>query len=614
MKIDFTKYRLQHIPLLGLLVLLAGVLVADHTLADHLSSSFRFYLYGGGVLFALTVLAAKVNGFRFNWGDAACLLFVFYLLVQYWLKDSTATSKLLELVFLSVLYLAFRLFFSAQAWNLPVGNILLSLLGTVIAVWGLLQLYGYSLSQHSMFPLTGPFFNPGPFAGFLAVIFPLALYNAFQYYATIKEVDSWKSLQQLVGSAKGLHLVAFALSVLCCMCILLVLPAARSRAAWIAAGGGGLLIALVYHWSFLQQAVQAWSVRFRLIVGLVLFFLFVCGSIFLYGFKKDSADGRGLIWKVSTDMVRQYPLWGTGAGTFAGAYGQAQISYFTQGVATVQEQRVAGNPDYAFNEYIQLAVELGLVGLLLFLVVLLASIGQASVQWKENVGLLGCLLSFLLFAAFSYPFSVLPFGLVFTYLLAALNTRCPQAEQKPNASPVLVWSMKLIVVGTLLGLLPYQHKVFQAYETWKKCSFGTAMQRRACFKSIYPELKDQAKFLFEYGQTLSQQGQYVESNTVLQQGLLFSCDPMFHNVMGKNYQSLKDYAAAEAAFQNACHMVPERLYPYYLLARLYKESGRWNKALEMARHVVGKEPKVNSTAVREMKNEMKQLLKDHATF
>ena len=34
-------------------------------------------------------------------------------------------------------------------------------------LWGLLQVYGYEPSKHSLYALTGSFYNPGPYSGFL---------------------------------------------------------------------------------------------------------------------------------------------------------------------------------------------------------------------------------------------------------------------------------------------------------------------------------------------------------------------------------------------------------------------------------------------------------------
>ena len=54
---------------------------------------------------------------------------------------------------------------------------LLMAAGMLEAVWGLLQMYGYEPSNHSLYALTGSFYNPGPYSGFLAMCLPLALHE-----------------------------------------------------------------------------------------------------------------------------------------------------------------------------------------------------------------------------------------------------------------------------------------------------------------------------------------------------------------------------------------------------------------------------------------------------
>ena len=99
----------------------------------------------------------------------------------------------------------------------------------------------------------------------------------------------------------------------------------------------------------------------------------------------------------------------------------------------------------------------------------------------------------------------------------------------------------------------------------------------------------------------------VVVNRVLQQGMKISCDPAFYNLTGINYQLMKDYAAAETCFRKAADMVPNRLYPYYLLAKLYLETGLYDQACNMAKTVQTKEPKVDSQAVVEIREEMKKI-------
>ena len=130
------------------------------------------------------------------------------------------------------------------------------------------------------------------------------------------------------------------------------------------------------------------------------------------------------------------------------------------------------------------------------------------------------------------------------------------------------------------------------------------------YAPVYPFLSDQITFLFEYAQSLSRLEQVAESNEVLEKAIRISCDPMLYNVMGKNYQALKDYDRAEACFKKAGHIVPNRIYPYYLLALMYQEFGQTENAKSMARLVLSKDPKVDSSAVKEMKEKMKRLLSE----
>ena len=81
------------------------------------------------------------------------------------------------------------------------------------------------------------------------------------------------------------------------------------------------------------------------------------------------------------------------------------------------------------------------------------------------------------------------------------------------------------------------------------------------YRDLYPFLKDQPKFLFEYGQCLSKTGQYEEGIRILTEGTRLSADPMFYNIMGKDAEALKHFGQAEACFKQASYMVPHRLYP-----------------------------------------------------
>ena len=128
------------------------------------------------------------------------------------------------------------------------------------------------------------------------------------------------------------------------------------------------------------------------------------------------------------------------------------------------------------------------------------------------------------------------------------------------------------------------------------------------YREIYPLLSDQIQFLFEYGRSLSQLEQPEKSNEVLLHAMQISCDPMLYNIMGRNYQAMNQYAEAEKSFIKASHIVPNRIYPHYLLMKLYVETGYEEKAKAAEHIVLTKEPKVMSTAVKEMREEAGKII------
>ena len=129
---------------------------------------------------------------------------------------------------------------------------------------------------------------------------------------------------------------------------------------------------------------------------------------------------------------------------------------------------------------------------------------------------------------------------------------------------------------------------------------------------MYPKLKGRGAFLFEYGHCLHKLKEADASILLLKEASTRSCDPMILNIIGKNFQEKGEYAQAEKWLLRSTHLLPGRIYPYYLLAKLYASPGylQPDKFHEMADLVLTKEPKVQSTAVREMRDEIRKLVID----
>jgi len=378
-----------------------------------------------------------------------------------------------------------------------------------------------------------------------------------------------------------------------------------SRAAWIAAIAGCLV---VFFGQVKLKIVELYRQHPKKIKAalIALFAALFIAFAAIYFLKKDSADGRLLTWKIALRVAVKHPL-GVGLGNFSGAYGDEQAAYFAAGKASATEEYVAGNPEYGFNEYLQILVESGVVALLMFVFIAFRAVKSL---YRQNAGLAGALVALLVFAGFSYPFSLWEFLVVAAVLLAIAPLPRPLSTRRGEKRGVKSVSICVICVVCVLIIIKC-YPTFKANKTYQKSSIyyhsGLYKEVIEVYKPLYQYLNDNTQFLFEYGRSLSLSERYEESNTVLRRATEISCDPMFYNVLGNNYKALKDNEKAEEMYMKAAHIVPNRLYPYYLLMKLYDETGQTEKALQTAEIVLTKEPKVQSQAIREMREEANKL-------
>lgn len=465
----------------------------------------------------------------------------------------------------------------------------LIILGGIEGVWGLRQIYGLAVSNHSLYALTGSFYNPGPYSGYLAMIFPLCLY----------EWLSLKEKTERTWAEQGKYYIALGVMLL----ILCVLPAGMSRSAWIAAAISGTWVyGMRVSWgSRLKEFGRKYKKRLVLacIAGSV---IIIVAGYALFQLKATSANGRLFMWKISSMAIAESPVIGHGTGNFVSAYGRAQENYFANGEFSETEELVAGSPEYAFNEYLQVAMEYGIPFLLVVSLVIAFCLWKGSSEGR--IGICGGVISFLVFSFSSYPMQIPGFAVTFYLLLAA----CAIGRSK-------VILFLFISMMALLGTYYWKNNQYAACKDWYRSkmlyNIGAYQSAKEDYGKLYPELANRGAFLFEYGYSLHKLKEYDNSTRILEEAMTHSNDPMILNIIGKNYQALGDYEKAEEYLIRSTHRLPGRIYPYYLLVKLYAEPQylQPEKLKYAAEIVLTKEPKVQSTAVREMREEVKKLLK-----
>jgi len=426
----------------------------------------------------------------------------------------------------------------------------------------------------------GSFSNSGPFGCFLAVCCSL--------FVGVLVKESNVVIKSLLAVLSFLSFV--------------LLACTFSRAAFLSLSVSLFLISLKNE-DFATLVRNNWAL---FIVAVLL------SGTFFYMIKKPSTDGRILMYTICTQIIKDNGLKGEGIGNFSGEYGKAQARFFSDfmkdsaddmDISNIPDnmRMVADCPRLCFNEYIKMGVENGPIAMLLMVGIMLLGIVQT---YKSNSIWCYPLVVLSVFACFSYPFEV-DILLLITILCLASNN-----NQQSNNLGGLFFLVFVVVFGSVYYVRKEQmyNKNIKAYSSFYSKMFRNRSKLYYIHDTdVIPEGIYHESMLFNYGQSLSEDGDYIRSDSVLKLGTKISSDPMFWNVMGNNCLAQGKYREAEDRYKHAFYMVPNRLYPLYLLAKLYHTEGDTVKFLDMADKVETFIPKVESVNTERLRNEIREL-------
>lgn len=395
------------------------------------------------------------------------------------------------------------------------------------------QCAGLVASRHSYYGLTGSFPNPGPLGGWLCVAMLAAAVLAEQVGR-----EGRKSQAVLFGVGGLVIGIALWLT--------------DSRAAWV-----GLAVALFSTLPGRRFRCKRSILWTAAAVG-------VLGVGLLYGYKKESADGRLLIWRVSAEVIAQRPVVGHGIGTFPERYMFAQADYFARNPES-RFVAVADQVSVPFNELIGIVCEQGAVGGVLALLLVGAALwgGGTETQRQGRVLLVGL----GVFGLFSYPLTFPAFGVVAGAILARCANR-PAVSGRPISLRV---ALPVGLVAALGG----------ACVLW---AIGRAGRTD---RSHYVRLQKVSERMRRYDPAdlpwLERQARRLPVAE-------------FYTDLGDRLLEADSIDRAADYYRRAAQMIPSRLRPYDGLFRAFLRAGQADSAAVVARRIVTMPVKVGHTA------------------
>ena len=524
----------------------------------------------------------KIN--KICWLDKIVLLWFVYITFNYWFMSPYPAGER-YFTFLSSLLLYIILRYTILKNSKHILLLVLSIGGIYEAVLGIMQLLGLEYSRHSLFDVTGTFFNPGPYSAYLVVV--LAMATAYIYKR--RKIYNYPYFKKGMPLKRILPTCIYLIIGIALYATVVTLPATWSRAAFVAYFA--VLMVLFY------KRHKKW------VLGLVV--ASVLAGVGLYFAKQSSANGRALMNIVSMRAIKEEPLTGCGIGGFANAFANSQAEYFKENPDSPFVD-VAGTPEYAFNELMQIGVEQGAIGMLFFAIIAIATF---IILLRKRNELAYAWLALLVFSFFSYPFSLQPLRIMAVLFVAcaagSIRKEKDNYKIKYKLPHLAILSLCVIIISEIIPRV--EHKV-STNMNWERISGYQSAAFADDYAEQYNTLIDNPKFLFAYGKMLNSMKRYNDSNAALRDGLKVSTDPMFHVVMGNNYKELEAYKEAEEHYRKAFYMNPNKMYPLYQLLQMYIDVNDTINARQMAQCIVDFNPKIRSKATDDMKKFAKEYL------
>lgn len=467
--------------------------------------------------------------------------------------------------------------------NMKVLNAMIVILCFLQAGYGILQFCNILPPSSATYKVTGSFDNPAGFAGSLCAGLPFTVY--FLLDTNIKSIR-WSGWFAMLIISIGILM-------------------SESRT-------GLLCIAIVSIVHFVYYNVKKLHGRKAIIGFCFSLILFLASAILLfnaiYQWKKNSADGRLLIWKCTWEMIKDKPITGHGIGAFEAHYMDYQAKYFEEHPNS-QFTMLADNVKHPFNEFLSIGVQFGVIGwgCLLALAIFLVYCYRRHPSQEGFVSLLA-LVSVAVFSSFSYPFTY-PFPWIITVLGIGVligkgygNLRFSQMNMMKKAIAIC------LLVASAFLLFTVGNRI-KAEMEWKRISRlslrGQTYSMLPHYQHLLATLGKEPYFLYNYAAELCVAKRYDDCLKTASACRKYWADYDLEVLQAEALIGLEQYEKTKHYLEKAATMCPVRFVPLYRLHYVYKKMKNEKEANRLAHLIIEKPVKVESDIVRAIKREMR---------
>jgi O-antigen polymerase len=340
--------------------------------------------------------------------------------------------------------------------------------------------------------------------------------------------------------------------------------------------------------------------------------------IALFFLKLQSSGGRLLIYKVTfTQMAAKDHVLGLGPGGFKAHYNNWQAQYFSTRNLNSADAFLADSTQYLYNDWLQFALELGLVGLLVvtFIAWLLKKIFIKTHRLASETPLLlaanTVLVAIAVAACFSYPLQT-PFTFYFFVAVVLVHARYAYRLRPQYASTHIrglkngIIGMLLLAILTKTVITIYSNRSLASANGWAASGYKQKALQQLQALNRWPFATAQS--WFQQGFLLQQLNQPWAALQCLNKSEHIFPDRLTAALKADVYLSMGNHEAAKENYLRALHMAPNRLQARLHLAQFYHRTGQQDSAVYWAKDLLSYPVKIDNERARIIRQQAQNLL------
>lgn len=333
----------------------------------------------------------------------------------------------------------------------------------------------------------------------------------------------------------------------------------------------------------------------------------VIGGVLLT--KKNSTHGRLLVWKTSVQLIKKQPA-GYGYGLFEKNYNISQSQYFASGKGKQGEKTNADHVAMAYNDYLEMAVDGGVVGMLFLL--MLFTLTAIFAYRQKDIEVLSCVLAVVVMSMLNFFYSSVGVWIAFCCFIAKVTAI---GDERRNSFCQYFLYRLPIFVGMLSLPLAYRYMSMTAsqlkFKTLHEAISINKVVNESSLKELQKDIETSEAFYTYQGINYINLNEYQKAIVALNVASKYSASPAIYYYLWQAYMSIGKYESAIKMLNVIEDMLPNHLLPNFYLMNTYLSINDKHNAFYYAKKILNTKEKIRNQMSEQIKKSAELLLKSN---